>query len=221
MSWDRIWEEVFAAQAWGKYPDESFIRFVARNFYRREPRSDVKILEIGCGPGANIWYMAREGFDAHGIDGSSTAIVQAKQRLAAEGLGAHLTVGDIIKMPYADGQFDAVADNACLSHNSSLHMLEILKEIRRVLKPRGMFYSRAFTERVHIGMAQKQVGLLEYTDISDGPFAGRGFVRLTTRAYIDEVYARFFKICSVDRREYTQDNEQMNISEWIVYAQKQ
>ena len=60
MSWDATWEEVFRQQEWGKYPGEDLIRFVARNFYNVEKRSDIKILEVGCGPGANLWFIARE-----------------------------------------------------------------------------------------------------------------------------------------------------------------
>lgn len=62
MSNDNIWNSVFKNQEWGKYPSEDLIRFIARNFYSIKNRLDVKVLEIGCGPGANIWFLAREGF---------------------------------------------------------------------------------------------------------------------------------------------------------------
>src|ERR1700722_13214770 len=76
QSWDPVWEQIFANQSWGKYPPEELIRFVARNYYRAANRGDIKILEVGCGAGACIWYMAREGFCATGIDGSPSAIKQ-------------------------------------------------------------------------------------------------------------------------------------------------
>lgn len=63
-----IWDMVFSNQEWGKYPSEDLIRFIARNFYKVENRKNVKILELGCGPGANIWYLAREGFSFCGVD---------------------------------------------------------------------------------------------------------------------------------------------------------
>jgi len=63
-SFDPVWEEVFRAQEWGKYPPEHVIRAVARNFYKAPDRKAVKILDIGSGPGANTWYVAREGFSA-------------------------------------------------------------------------------------------------------------------------------------------------------------
>ncbi len=219
MSWDQVWEKVFQENEWGKYPDESFIRFVARNFYKKE-RAQVKILEVGCGPGANIWYMAREGFIPYGIDGSPTAIDKGRKRLQAEGLKAHMDVGDIVSLPYENDFFDGIGDNECLAHNSRAQMDKIFKEIKRVLKPGGLFYSRTFTDKVYVGRTRKEVGKLEYKDVSDGPFGGRGFIRLVSEEDIKNMYGRFFDILSVDRRDYTDSNQTVTISEWVIVCRK-
>ena len=220
MSWDSVWDKVFQEQEWGKYPGESLIRFVARNFYNKD-RKNIRLLEVGCGPGANVWYMAREGFRAYGMDGSATAIQKAKRRLKAEGLKARLVTGDINHLPYPKHYFDAVIDNECLAHNPRKNTEKILKEIQRVLKPNGLLYSRTFTSQVYIGLTQKKIGPLEYTHVSDGPFANRGFVRLMDKKGIKELYGQFFKIFSMDRLEYTQNNQEMKISEWIITGQVQ
>src|SRR5580698_5080821 len=99
-TWDPVWEAIFRSKSWGKYPPEHVIRFVARSFFTAEDRSKVKLLEIGCGPGANVWFMAREGFSVCGIDGSATAIERATKRLATEGLMADLRVGDYAQLPW-------------------------------------------------------------------------------------------------------------------------
>lgn len=74
------WEAIHATQEWGKYPSESVIRFVARNFYKYE-REKIKILDFGCGVGANTWFLARERFDVYAFDGSESAIRKAKKYL--------------------------------------------------------------------------------------------------------------------------------------------
>jgi len=227
MGWDSVWEEIFKSQDWGKYPDESFIRFVARNFYAaagvkrdKEQRAKIKLLEVGCGPGANIWFMAREGFGTFGVDGSETAITKARQRLDQEGLAADLRVGDISDLPYQDGTFDAVADNECLAHNNAKALEGILSEIHRVLKPGGMFYSRTFGDDVYKGKTYQQIGDLQYNGSSDGPFGGRGFFRLSTEATIRVAYGKFFKFISIDNITYTVNNGAVRISEWIIVCQK-
>ena len=75
------WENIFASRGWGAYPPEELVRFIARNFRTVPDRSQVHVLEIGCGPGPNIWFLAREGYAAAGIDGSPTAI---RQRVRGE-----------------------------------------------------------------------------------------------------------------------------------------
>lgn len=219
MAWDEAWEKVFREQEWGKYPAESVVQFIARHFYRRD-RAATKILEIGCGPGANLWYLAREGFMAYGIDGSKTAIDRARQRLALENLSADLQVGDIVELPYSDAMFDGVIDIECLYANPRAATKRILAELRRVLKQGGLFYSRTCSDQMYIGKTREEVGPKEYRNISDGPFAGKGLARLSSRQDIAEIYGEFFNISSLDRLDYTVNNGSLLVSEWVVIAER-
>jgi len=219
MAWNKIWEKVFNEQEWGKYPSEHLIRFIAKNLYQMD-RKNIKILEVGCGTGANIWYMAREGFDVFGIDGSTTAIQKAQNRLRNEKLDAHLKVGDIINLPYNNNYFNAVIDNECIYCNNINDSKIILKEIKRVLKANGLFFSRTFTNKMYIGTSNIKIANLEYTNISDGPLSGKGFVRLLDEEGIQNLYGKYFNIKSVDILDYTLNNKSIRISEWIIICQK-
>jgi SAM-dependent methyltransferase len=220
-SWNPVWETVFTNQTWGKYPSESLVQFIARNFYSVPQRSAVNILEVGCGPGPNLWFLAREGFSAFGIDGSAEAIRIAKKRLASKGLVVHLEIGDINNLPYNNKFFDAIVDVECLYANPRPAAENIMKEICRCLKPGGLFYSRTLTDRMCIGQSQTCCGHLEYTDISDGPIAGKGFARLMGRQEIDLLYGCSLKILSVDYLEYTQNNSTQVVSEWVIIGSKE
>jgi SAM-dependent methyltransferase len=138
--WNNVWEELFSSQAWGKYPAEPLIRFIARNFYSKN-RANVRILELGCGPGANLWYLAREGFSFKGVDGSATAIQQATDRLDSECAGwrelGQLEVGDITKVDLGHEVFDAVIDNECVYCMPFDQSREIYAKARAALKRGG------------------------------------------------------------------------------------
>lgn len=220
MAWSSMWDDVFASREWGKYPAESLIRFVARNFYSKD-RKNVRLLEVGCGPGSNVWYMAREGFQAYGIDGSSIAIDKAKTRMQNENLEAFLSVGDIVNLDYADQYFDAVIDVECLYCNNPESSEKILKEISRVLKPGGMFYSRTFSSDVFLGNGMTKINAMEFKDIKEGPLAGNTYARLSTRESIQELYGKYFTVLSVDKEEYTVGNGQALISEWSAICKKE
>jgi SAM-dependent methyltransferase len=218
-SWDPIWEEIFINQEWGKYPGESLIQFIARNFYKSD-RKKVRLLEIGCGTGANIWFMSREGFNVYGIDGSVKAVEIAQKRLEKELLKAELISGDIINMCYEHDSFDGIIDVECLCCNNIDNTRSILQNIYNVLKDGGLFYSRTFSDEMYIGEGYKALSKDEYTDIKDGPLRNKGFIRLIDKSAINELYGQFFKVLSIDEMFYTSNNGQIKISEWIIICQK-
>jgi len=221
MVWDKIWERVFQNQEWGKYPNEELIRFIAKNFYKAKDRKRIKILEIGCGPGANLWYLAREGFCVYGIDGSITAIKKAKNRLNGEvkDWSGDLIVGDITTIPFNDQFFDAVVDVECLYCNSIEDLDEILNEINRVLKPKGMFFSLTFAKGCWGDETGKKIGYNAYY-VSEGPMKGKGYTRFTSREDIIKFYERIFEIVSLYQTiRYFPDIDK-EIKEWVIECQK-
>src|SRR5581483_1538962 len=218
-SFDPVWEEIFRTQEWGKYPDAYVIRFVARGFYKAADRRKVRLLDLGSGPGATAWYLAREGFSVSAIDGSATAIERLGKRLAAEHLEADARVGDVGRLPWGDGTFDAVIDNACLCCNPWASALAIVGEVHRVLKPGGQFFSSNFSDRTHGYGLGRQVEPGGFADIPSGPLAGKGFNRFLGRAQIDQLYAAFAQR-SVERLLFTTDELQHEIELWNVTCRK-
>src|SRR5437588_4391821 len=95
-----------------RYPNEEFLRFMGGRFFVLDfaQRPKIKILELGCGSGANLWMIAREGFDAYGIDLSDEAIKLCRLMLESWGVRARLTTGSMSYLPYPPEMFDAVAD---------------------------------------------------------------------------------------------------------------
>lgn len=222
MPWDPIWEDVFKSNAWGQYPDLSVIRFVARNFYKVEDRSTIKILELGSGTGANLWYLAREGFDVYGIDGSESGVSRSIEKLSLEGLSASVEVGDINNLfdVYQENYFDAIIDIECLCCNTMLESINILKTANEILKPGGLLLSKTFSNQTFIGENPTIVGEMEYSHVDNGPLSGHGFVRLIDNVGIEEMYLKTFKRVSIDTVEYSLNDNTMKISEWVVVGQK-
>src|SRR6266567_279496 len=90
------------AAAQRRYPNEELCRFMGRHYLHlpRERRSDIRILEVGCGAGANLWMIAREGFDTYGIDLSEEAIRLCRLMLHSYGTKATLHVADMTATPF-------------------------------------------------------------------------------------------------------------------------
>ena len=143
MNTHDAWEEIHRTKNWGTYPSEHIIRFVARNYYSKE-RNKVKILDFGCGTGANTWYLAREGFDTYAFDISETAIQKLMSLLREEHLTAHVDVQDGLKLRYENDLFDAVIDNVSIQSNIKKDIKTMYENVYHVLKPRGKMISVVF-----------------------------------------------------------------------------
>jgi SAM-dependent methyltransferase len=220
--WDPVWEKTFKNQAWGKYPAEDLIRFIARNFYNVPDRSNVKILELGCGPGCNIWFLAREGFSFVGIDGSPTAIEQASRRLDAEVPGwrekSQLLVGDIANLPFDNNYFDAAIDSEAVSCNDFDASLNIYTEVARVLKENGDIFVRTFATGTWGDKTGTNLGGHAWL-CAEGPAEGKGLTRF---AEVNEIsmLMKDYSIISIEMITRTMEQRQFQLNEWIIHGKK-
>ncbi|MCM1398929.1 MAG: class I SAM-dependent methyltransferase [Clostridium sp.] len=139
------WEKIHAENAWGKYPSEHVVRFVARNYYKKE-RKAVRILDFGCGAGAHTWFLAREGFDTYAFDGSKSAVERAKAYLEKEGLKADFKVMDAVEQGYANDFFDCVIDNVTVYANKLDDIRRMYQNIYNMLKEGGTILTAVFSK---------------------------------------------------------------------------
>ena len=106
----------------------------------------MHVLDAGCGPGRNLVYLLRSGFEVFGVDESSAAVEQTRRLAAA--LAPHLPqnnfrIEPVEQMSFADAGFDVVLSSAVLHFASDeVQWMSMVKEMWRVLKPGGIFFAR-------------------------------------------------------------------------------
>lgn len=104
---------------------EAFVADICRRVTDRRAR----ILDVGCGTGANLIMLSKHG-DAEGVDVSEDALAFCRERgLDKVRLGA----GE--ELPYEDGTFDLVTAFDVVEHMDD--DLAGLSEMHRVLRPGG------------------------------------------------------------------------------------
>ncbi|NJO10610.1 MAG: 3-demethylubiquinone-9 3-O-methyltransferase [Leptolyngbyaceae cyanobacterium SL_1_1] len=94
----------------------------------------LSVLDVGCGGGYTCEFLAERGALVCGIDQSAACIEAARQHASSPIVYG---VGAAEHLPYGDRQFDVVTCVDVLEHVDDL--AQTLSEIRRVLKPAGLF----------------------------------------------------------------------------------
>src|SRR3989339_199857 len=125
-----------------RYPNEALIQFLAANYFNLSPkeRKKIKILELGCGSGANLWMMAKEGFDVYGIDIAPSGVKLCKKMLKNWKVSARVILGNIRKLDFPDNFFDAIVDVVSVQHVDLAGHMEVYKEAQRCLRPGGKLF---------------------------------------------------------------------------------
>lgn len=106
-------------------------------------REDLKVLEVGCGTGATIVYIAEhyKTFNV-AVDFSTKMLSVAKQRAWFKGLSSKidfLKISENGLMPFPDNYFDCIYAESVLAIVDEQTLPILVKEIYRVLKPKGKF----------------------------------------------------------------------------------
>jgi SAM-dependent methyltransferase len=118
------------------YEVEKASRF-GQQFIHRPDYAGRSVLEIGCGYGGMLAYVADKGAKtAAGIDVDPERVNLGRRRL---GDRAELRVADASALPYPDSSFDIIICDSMLEHVHDLHAT--LSEVHRTLRPGGTFYA--------------------------------------------------------------------------------
>lgn len=105
-----------------------------------------RVVDIGCGTGKSIVWLAEQGFDCTGIEIAPTAIRMAKELARRKGVDCEWLYGSFPgdfedeKMPA--GSFDLVIDRGVFHlHTAKADQARFVEGVSRVLAPQGLWYS--------------------------------------------------------------------------------
>lgn len=134
-TWEAAWRERHSHELWS-VPDTEVVALLET--LRGE--GVEKVLDLGFGLGRHVILFAREGFDTHGIEPTSSGFAYCEEWLKAEGLHADIRTGEMTELPYGDGFFDFVLSWNVIYHGTLSRLRKALEEIRRVARKGGLVY---------------------------------------------------------------------------------
>ncbi len=133
------------------------------DFVRTKKVSNLVGLEMGCGKGRNVIWLAGQGETrkVYGFDFSEVAVQIAQERAEAKGLSSktEFALGDATKeWPFLDNFFDFAIDCFASTDIESVEGRNFaVQEIYRTLKPGGLFllYTLTPDDEFHRQMIKK------------------------------------------------------------------
>lgn len=125
-----------------EHPPEILIQLVETNEIK-----PCKIIDLGCGAGNYIIYLATKGFDSTGLDISESAIDIANKSALSKGVKCNFIIGDVIDYNFeTSGLFDCAYDWELLHHVFPEDREKYVSNVSKLLKPGGQYMSVCFSE---------------------------------------------------------------------------
>ncbi len=159
MSEAKIWDDYYADEDarlnW--YPQLNVVRFfcglknkgefLTEHDIKLTFRPDMRVLDFGCGNGRHTKFLIDEGYmNVCACDLSPIAVRQCRE-LAPEALVVQIEPPlsnfeprNLKGIPFMKGVFDIVMSEGVFDHMNSKDRKFYFKEVRRVLKPDGIFF---------------------------------------------------------------------------------
>jgi SAM-dependent methyltransferase len=97
-----------------------------------------RVLDLGCGSGRHVVYMAQSGLEVYGLDNSLVALHLTAEWLAEQSLTAKLILADgRLPLPFYNYSFDALISTQVIHHALLATVQATAHEITRLVRPGG------------------------------------------------------------------------------------
>jgi SAM-dependent methyltransferase len=185
-AWDKLYREGAHLSIW---PWSDLVSYVKRYFH---PKSEsFRVLELGCGPGANIPFFKYLDAAYYAIEGSPAIVSLLKEKYPE--YAATIVQGDFTKEIPFGLQFDLIVDRASLTHNATPEIKKCLGLVHKHLAGDGMFIGIDWFSTEHSDYRLGEAADEPYTrkNISIGQFSGVGKVHFSDKQHLLSLFEGF------------------------------
>ncbi|MDM5250782.1 class I SAM-dependent methyltransferase [Lysinibacillus sp. G4S2] len=140
--WNEFYDQTFKKiPFFVNKPDENLVSYFENKII--QPR---EVLELGCGPGRNAIYLAKQGCSVVGVDISDKALQWAQKRVDEANVNVDLMCANIFELDLQEESFDFIYDSGCFHHIAPHRRVTYIELVHKLLKPNGYFALCSFEE---------------------------------------------------------------------------
>ena len=140
--WDARWATAEGRVDW-MAPDPAVVACAER---LREGGARTA-LDLGCGVGRHALMLAETGLAVSALDEAAEGLAVLREAAEGRGLTIEVTQGPMTALPYADAAFDYVLALNVIYHGDRDVVRATIAEIRRVLRPGGIYQGTMLSKR--------------------------------------------------------------------------
>lgn len=151
----------------------------------------MRVLELGCGAGANIPFFVKLQADYYAVEGSATMVERLNKSFAGDNV--HIAQSDFTHDVHWGGTFDLIIDRSSLTHNTTGDIKRTIGLIQKSLKQNGKFIGMDWFSTKYDAFEKDSSQIIDtYTRVfTDGYFVGLGNVHFSDEKHIRELFSDF------------------------------
>jgi len=217
IDWDQRYQENTHMSVW---PWTDMVSNVMR--FSKPTGPNFKVLELGCGAGANIPFFKSFDFvEYFSIEGSETIVKTLHEKFPE--LKNNIVVGDFTREIPFDCSFDLVVDRAGFVCSSTKGMKDCLNLVYKKLINNGKFIGIDMYSTMNSEFSKGETAEDKFTkqNFKEGTFANTGKVHFSDKPHIYELFSKF-NILYLEHKIYQREipNDDYTFATWNIVAEK-
>lgn len=218
-SFDNTWNQVYTdGEQLNEFPFMDLVSFYFNHF--KNNTTKLNILEVGCGAGNNLEFLAQKGHNVYGLDASEKIIEYTKRKFSKKNLSGNFIVSEFTDLPYEENFFDLIINRAAICHTDIFNANIAMKECNRVIDTNGIFYSTFFSNFNSFKANKIDFGF--YNSFEEG-FHNVGALKFYNIFEITKLFEinnfNIEKLYLSDKKNMTEIPIEIH-SEWIIHSNK-